>query len=39
MFLSISIEHGLDPEKFSIITEAEKHRWVWEASVVTWREI
>src|SRR5947209_606589 len=22
-----AIEHGMDPEKFSIITEAEKNRW------------
>ncbi|CAB4379311.1 unnamed protein product [Rhizophagus irregularis] len=22
-----AVEHGLDPEKFSIVTEAEKHRW------------
>src|SRR5688572_5054842 len=22
-----AIEHGIDPEKFSIITEAEKNRW------------
>jgi hypothetical protein len=22
-----AIEHGLDPEKFSIVTEAEKKRW------------
>ncbi len=22
-----AVEHGLDPEKFLIVTEAEKHRW------------
>ena len=22
-----AVEHGLDPEKFSIVTEAEKKRW------------
>ncbi|GES72571.1 hypothetical protein GLOIN_2v921480 [Rhizophagus clarus] len=22
-----AVEHSLDPEKFSIVTEAEKHRW------------
>jgi hypothetical protein len=26
-FINIAVEHGLNPEKFSIVTEAEKKRW------------
>ena len=26
-----AVEHGLDPEKFSIVTEADKKRWAGES--------
>ncbi|CAG8779027.1 12835_t:CDS:1, partial [Racocetra fulgida] len=26
-FYQYAVEHGMDPEKFSIVTEAEKNRW------------
>ncbi|CAG8442397.1 4124_t:CDS:2 [Funneliformis caledonium] len=29
------IEHGIDPEKFLVITEAEKNQWDMDASVMT----
>ena len=34
-----AIEHKMDPEEFSIITEAEKINGLWDVPVAIWKEI